>query len=229
MSELNSDTRRLVDLARAARTPAAEDKLRVARRLAAPLAASAAVGTAVGAAKAGGLASIGLKLAAVALVGAVGAVVTLRQLEPAPVVIPPPARQVAAASATADAKSEPVVSSPAVSAPVEPTPAANAPHASTKSAPSSKPSDDLAQEAALLHQAQAAWRAGQSAEALALANQHAERYPRSQLGNERDVLRVLTLCKLGQVQTARQVGARLLRKAKGSPWYQSVAESCAAK
>ena len=41
-------------------------------------------------------------------------------------------------------------------------------------------------------------------------------------------LRVLSLCKLGQTQAAKQVGARLLKKAKGSPWYQSVAESCAA-
>ena len=81
--------------------------------------------------------------------------------------------------------------------------------------------------AALLHQAQAAWRAGQSAQALALANQHAQQFPRSQLANERDVLRVLSMCKLGQAQSAKQVGARLLKKAKGSPWYQSVAASCA--
>jgi hypothetical protein len=87
---------------------------------------------------------------------------------------------------------------------------------------------DLAEEAALLHEAQAAWRAGQSAQALSLANQHAQRFPHSQLANERDVLRVLSLCKLGQVSAAKQVGARLLRTAKGSPWYQSVADSCAA-
>jgi hypothetical protein len=40
-------------------------------------------------------------------------------------------------------------------------------------------------------------------------------------------LRVLSLCKLGQARAAKQIGARLLQKAKGSPWYQSVAESCA--
>jgi hypothetical protein len=96
------------------------------------------------------------------------------------------------------------------------------------SVPSGKPADELVQEAALLHEAQAAWRAGQSSQALQLANQHAQRFPRSQLANERDVLRVLSLCKLGQTQAAKQVGARLLKKAKGSPWYQSVAESCAA-
>jgi hypothetical protein len=92
-----------------------------------------------------------------------------------------------------------------------------------------KAPDDLVQEAELLHRAQAAWRAGQSAEALSLANQHAQRFPRSQLANERDVLRVLSLCKLGQTQAAKQVGARLLSHAKGSPWYQSVADSCAGR
>jgi hypothetical protein len=92
-----------------------------------------------------------------------------------------------------------------------------------------KPNDELAEEAALLHRAQSAWRAGQSAQALELANQHATRFPRSQLANERDVLRVLSLCKLGRAEAAKKVGARLLKKAKGSPWYKSVAESCAAQ
>ena len=36
MNDLNPDARRLVDLAREARTPGAEDKLRIARRLAVP-------------------------------------------------------------------------------------------------------------------------------------------------------------------------------------------------
>jgi hypothetical protein len=98
----------------------------------------------------------------------------------------------------------------------------------TAVAPHAPKADELMEEAALLHQAQSAWRAGQSAEALKLANQHAQRFPRSQLANERDVLRVLSLCKLGQKSAAKQVGARLLKSAKGSPWYQSVADSCAA-
>jgi hypothetical protein len=110
-------------------------------------------------------------------------------------------------------------------APSEQAPPAALPKPSA--AHSGKAADDLVQEAELLHRAQTAWRAGQSAEALSLASQHAQRFPRSQLSNERDVLRVLSLCKLGQTQAAKQVGARLLSHAKGSPWYQSVADSCA--
>lgn len=218
--DLNPETRRLVDLARQARTPGESDKLRIAERLAVPLAAGIATGSAAATAKAGGL-GLGAKLAALVAVGAVGAAVVVSRA-PSP----------ASAPASAPVITQPAPSPPRVVAP-EPTAAEPAPVQAPEPAPTpktvmpSKSGDALAEEAALLHQAQAAWRAGQSAQALTLANQHAQRFPRSQLANERDVLRVLSMCKLGQVQSAKQVGARLLKKAKGSPWYQSVAESCA--
>ena len=63
MNDLNPDARRLVDLARQARTPGEEDKLRIAERLVVPLAAGAVVGTAVGAAKAAAGAGAGAKVA----------------------------------------------------------------------------------------------------------------------------------------------------------------------
>jgi hypothetical protein len=237
--DLNPETRRLVELARQARTPGGDAKLRIAERLAVPLAVGAAAGSAataakaaVGAAtaaKAGGV-GLSLKLAALVAVGAIGAaalVVTRQSPEPAPqapsvqpadtpkAVLLEPSREPTPPTAVPEAL------------PLEPPAPSRAPAA--PGVHSSKPGDELAAEAALLHQAQAAWRAGQSAQALALANQHAQRFPRSQLANERDVLRVLSLCRLGQKQNAKQVGARLLEKAKGSPWYQSVAESCAAE
>jgi hypothetical protein len=225
--DLNPDARQLVELARKARTPGAQDKLRIAERLAVPLAAGATAGTVAATAKAtGGLLSVGTKLAAVLAVSAAatGVVMTLRS-QPAP----PPISQPAVKPARVVAPSAPPISETSAAperAPSAPTP----PHKPTAGAPhSAKPGSELAEEAVLLHQAQAAWRAGQSAQALQLASQHAQRFPRSQLANERDVLRVLSLCKLGQTQAAKQVGARLLSKAKGSPWYQSVAESCAAK
>jgi hypothetical protein len=225
--DLNPDTRQLVELARKARTPGMDDKLRIAERLAVPLAIGAATGTVAATAKAtGGLLSVGAKLVAVLAVGAAatGAIVTLRSKPSAPPVVSQPA-----------VKSAPVVAPTALvisdTAPTpEPETSATPAHKPAPThPPSAKPGSELAEEAALLHQAQTAWRAGQSAQALQLANQHAQRFPRSQLANERDVLRVLSLCKLGQAQAAKQVGARLLSRAKGSPWYQSVAESCAAK
>lgn len=223
--ELNPDVRRLVSLTRKARTPDAADKRRIAERLAVPLATGAALGAAATTAKA----SLLVKLAAgVAVTVAVAAaVVTQRPSAPGAVsssvttaapASPPSAPAAPVPETTREEEPPPVASAE----PVAPKPSRPAPSRTSTSA------RELEEEAALLHQAQSAWRAGQSARALELANQHAQRFPRSQLASERDVLRVLSLCKLGQVQSAKQVGARLLRSAKGSPWYQSVASSCAA-
>jgi type IV secretory pathway VirB10-like protein len=229
--DLNPDVRRLVELARKARTPGEDDKLRLAERLAVPLAAGAALGSAAGAAKAATGASLfaglGAKVAAVVALSAVAAAVVVTKLESKPTPQAPsaqvektkpapPSAEIAEALPTPSAAPEPLPSEPAVPQKAAPSGA----HTAT-------PAHELEEEAALLHQAQSAWRTGQSAQALQLANQHAQRFPHSQLANERDVLRVLSLCKLGQVHAAKQVGARLLRTAKGSPWYQSVAESCA--
>lgn len=239
--DLNPDARQLVDLARRARTPGAADKRRIAERLAVPLAAGAAVGGATAAAKAAGaqavgaslFASWGVKIAALVVVGATATALVVSHgsssssshgTKPAAVSAPSPAPQVVPPAPVAlPAPVSPEALPEQAALPVVPqkSGAAVAPHAPK--------ADELMEEAALLHQAQSAWRAGQSAEALSLANQHAQRFPRSQLANERDVLRVLSLCKLGQKSAAKQVGARLLKSAKGSPWYQSVTGSCAAE
>lgn len=232
--DLNPDVRRLVDLTRHARTPGAAEKRRVAERLAGPLAAGAAVTAAATAAKAGGakalLAGGGAKLAAAVFVSAALTAALVTQL-PSPSVTPTPAPSPPPRSNSADV--QPRGAAPAMAEVAAPTPpsASAAPALSRSQQAPTRPLStgrELEEDAALLHRAQAAWRAGQSARALELASEHARRFPRSQLASERDVLRVLSLCKLGQVQTAKQVGARLLRSAKGSPWYQSVAESCAA-
>lgn len=245
--DLNPDARRLVELARAGRTPGPDDKLRVAERLAVPLAAGAAASTAASAAKAattakGGalLGSWGAKVALVLALGAVGTALLARgpqPAEPTRAASPAPSPNPAPAQAPPAPRSPEQPALPQPWRPEEPLAKpepprrdpAHATRAPASGAASTTPSDELAEEAALLHRAQAAWRGGQSAQALELANQHAQRFPRSQLANERDVLRVLSLCKLGQTQAAKQMGARLLKKAKGSPWYQSVAESCAAR
>jgi len=238
--DLNPDARQLVDLARQARTPGDADKRRIAERLAVPLAAGAAVGGATAAAKAAGaqaagaslFASWGVKLATLVVVGATATALVVsrgssssgsRATKPAPMSAPSPAPQVAPTPPVAEpAPVSPDALPEQAAQPVAP------PRSVAAVAPHVPKADELMEEAALLHQAQSAWRAGQIAKALELANQHARRFPRSQLANERDVLRVLSLCKLGQTASAKQVGARLLRSAKGSPWYQSVAASCAA-
>jgi hypothetical protein len=251
MSDLNPDARRLVDLARRHRTPGEDAKLRIAERLAVPLAASLAAGAAASAAKAAAAAemaagakagatlfgSLGFKIAAVLVLSAAVTTLAVSQLSsgpstamsprPAPAARAPEPARFFPAAPSADATE--ADGSRDLAPPILPSALPPAKSPSVAPTRAAEPAHELAQEAALLHEAQAAWRAGQSAQALSLANQHAQRFPHSQLGNERDVLRVLSLCKLGQTQAARQVGAHLLKSAKGSPWYQSVADSCAAR
>jgi predicted lipid-binding transport protein (Tim44 family) len=228
--ELNPDVRHLVDLARKARTPGAEDKLRLARKLAAPLAAGAALGSAKAASasiKVGFFGATSIKVGAAVLVLGAASTFALWHAES-----PQPPR---APMSRPSAAKRPLPKADEPAPQREPEPAKAAPEAAPPDKPSVSPSSsraraahELEEEAALLHEAQAAWRAGQSSRALELSNRHAQRFPRSQLANERDVLRVLSLCRLGQKEAAKQVGSRLIRSAKGSPWYQSVADSCAA-
>ena len=71
-----------------------------------------------------------------------------------------------------------------------------------------------------------AWRTGGAARALALAQQHARRYPHSTLRLERDALRLFALCSLGRRAQARPLAAELLKRAPDSPLRTSVEESC---
>jgi hypothetical protein len=85
------------------------------------------------------------------------------------------------------------------------------------------------QELELLHEAQAAWRKGQPEDALEIVKQHRQRYPRTQLRDERETLEVLTLCELGRTRDARRVARTLLNRAPRSPSRAAIEESCALK
>jgi hypothetical protein len=84
----------------------------------------------------------------------------------------------------------------------------------------------LLEELDLLHEAQARWRKGDAAGALALLSVHRTRYPRSQVVPERDALTVLSLCSLNRTAEARKVAQRFLHTAPRSPLRTSVEESC---
>ncbi|HET9932698.1 MAG TPA: hypothetical protein VFQ35_18470 [Polyangiaceae bacterium] len=103
----------------------------------------------------------------------------------------------------------PLEVAPSPSAALEPE--AKAPPASSESGRSTalRHGDDLAAEAALLHRAHAAYRQGQATETLKLLQEHAGKYPRSQLGVERSTLKVLALCALHRTNDARRIAATL--------------------
>jgi TolA-binding protein len=77
--------------------------------------------------------------------------------------------------------------------------------------------DALAGEAKLLNQAHAAM-ATDPQKALAIAGEHAKRYPRGQLAAERELILVQALVKLGRVREAEARG-RALRKSTPSSIY----------
>jgi hypothetical protein len=206
MDDMNPSARRVIDLARAARTPGDADKRRIRRALALGLGAvvaGASSGTAVASAvKAGALVSLRGILAALFVVSA-GAGTALWVRGRAPVPAPVATRT--------------VVASPS------PTPTVVTP------APATLTPDPLLAELTLLRQAQRALRDGAARRALELAERHATLYPRSQLGLERGALRVFAFCALGRKADARALAAELLAAAPRSPLRTSLEESCATR
>ena len=86
----------------------------------------------------------------------------------------------------------------------------------------------LLEELTLLQRAQRALAGGAPLRALALAGEHATRYPRSQLALPRDAVRVFAECALGQRANARALAIEILKSAPRSPLRTSLEQSCAA-
>jgi hypothetical protein len=207
--QLNPKAKRLLEATRAARTPGDADKRRVGAALALALGASATGGAGV-AASATGTAKLaggfsGLKTAVAILVLAAtgaGLAIYTRGLP------------------TGADERPPVVAAPPAPV-VTPLPAP---------VPAPAEADDpLLAEVTLLRRAQRALHDGQPAKALDLAARHAALYPKSQVGVERDGLRVFALCALGRKPEAHALAAELLARAPRSPLRASLAESCAMK
>jgi hypothetical protein len=235
---MNPEARRIIQLARQARTPSAEDRRRVRAAVAIGVAAAAVTVPAVAA---GGGAGFSAKIA-----GAMGVFTGIRGIV-AGVVIASTSVGAGAylwkhASAARVVEAPVVSSAPPVAAPVAlpppvsiPEPAAapvvtpdvrdvhaDAPGRARVAAP-----DPLAAELTLLHAAKQAWQDGNSQTAFDLAQKHAKLYPHSQLASERDALKVFALCGLGRTNDARDLAQALLSKAPGSPFRASLEQSCA--
>ena len=230
--DLDPEARRLLDLTREARTPNADDKLRVERLLsrslglAAIAAATGASSTAVAKSATPALAlkwTLGLAVPALVVAGAASYFQTRGPADSAS----PPAQQAVAIAPTPTAKApEPPAPVNTAEAPA-PVPEAAEPRA-PRSVASEKPkkSETLNAELDLLHDAQAKWRNRDPNGALALLATHRQRYPKSVLGLEREALRVLSLCAAGRTAEAKEVARRSFKNAPRSPLRSSVEESC---
>ena len=100
---------------------------------------------------------------------------------------------------------------------------ATAPAGSTRAASSP---GDVAAEVRLLGDAQSEMRAGEPERALLLFDEHARRYPKGALGEERDAARIGALCALGRISEAREATDRFLRAAPLSPHAGPLRASC---
>jgi hypothetical protein len=206
---------------------------------AAGLAAAAAVKTSVSASRApGAIGAYGLTsstakaLVWVATLGVIGATVAMfarvprRASAPAASVVDPYAQVAIGDHAT---PGEPSVGV-AVPVPEATTPQVRAlpsPLAVVPTASSARtPSGDVAAEVLLLREAHAAMRGGQATHALVLLDEHARRFPKGALGEERDAARVAALCALGRVVEARAAADRFLRASPLSPHAGRVRASC---
>lgn len=132
------------------------------------------------------------------------------------------------------------VATPPVTAPSEAidldVDAARVPRRGPAAAPAARPpvpaassrADRLAEEIALLRQAQAALRSGNPSRSLSLLDQHARRFPHGVLSQESTVTRVQALCALGRTGEARALYARLAGASPDSPHLAALRHACPA-
>lgn len=227
MEPLDPELGRLVAAERAEVEPTAVDRQRVARSLAARLGAGFALGVGVLSSPATAVATgsaVGLLLklsAGVALSGGLAVFAASWAPNPEPARAPARAPSAAAVAPVVSASHpEPAKSPEPPAAPPRLEPKAKLETALKTALP------PLAEEARLLKQAQQALRTGNPSQALAALTEHQRRFPRGQLGVERDAARVQALCGLNQRARAAEDAAAFLRQHPGSGLAAQVRASC---
>jgi len=224
VTDLSPEARALFDAGRRSLQPTADDRERILAALSGQIPGQ---GGSHGGGAPSGAAATGFgwrALTGLAVgVGVVGAVVVgLRWHEPAPVHSMP---------------SESRSSAPVVAAPLPPAlavapVASDAPAADTlapspsKHAGTSAASDRLAEEVAILSEAERDLHAGQYQSALRLLDEHQRKFPHGTLTQERVAARVQALCGLGRVKEAERALGRL---SPNSPHEGTAKAACATK
>lgn len=239
MSDLTPEDRALIDRARDDAAPTAADRARVQRRLAAQLGA-AAVGltTTTTATTAAASSWVGISAAKVVValgIVTAGAAVVYTTSRPShtPLVAPSsavgiasrpqPSRPESTIPAPPATSSEPpaIPSTTPIVAPLRPAEKSLRPTASASTSTST-----LDEELALLAQADASLRRGDATKALTQLDEHARRFPKSSVKEERDVERVLALCAAGRSPEARREADAILKAHPSSPYTARLRASC---
>jgi hypothetical protein len=235
--DLDEQLARLLRATRAATEPQADARARVRSALALKLPSGGA--TTVAPATRAGLGAKPWLLSALAvavLIGfvlrgrpdefwgepaAVSVVAPLSPPAPAAEPAPPPsaASPPAAAALAPTAASVDVAAAPATAAPAAPS-ASPGPRASAKAR---EPADELALVSAM----QLALRSGNAAQALALANEHARRFPSGALTQEREGARAIAQCQLAEPTARAAVQSAFEARYPSSPYAARVKAACA--
>jgi hypothetical protein len=247
MTELGRRAKFLVETASGGDEPTAENRARVRAAIAAQLAAasgaatmaaaksSAAAAGAAGSAIPGSVATVALvSLALVSALG-VGTAMYVRSSTPANKTVPSMPTRAAAPATRAPPDSS---AHAAIFAPAEPAPLPAERAVGEKHLPVSKPPSaavrararvsgtSVEAEMLLIGEAREALQSRDAAHALLLLDEHADRFPSGALGEERDALRVTSLCALGRVAEARAAASQFLRASPDSPHAGRVRASC---
>jgi len=202
----------------AAPSPPADAEARVASRLAASLAGSSSVaGAPVTPKSSGGTAKVLAERFVRWSVVPLGVGVALgaggQALRGGGELLPQPATPVASVVAV-------VASAPVISVEVAPEPAASS--AAVSSAPSAAAKNTLSAERNVLDRARKRLAADEPLEALTFLEQHSQQFPRGQLSEEREAMRVNVLVLLGRVAEAKARGEAFVARYPSSLMGSSV-------
>jgi hypothetical protein len=115
---------------------------------------------------------------------------------------------------------EPIAEQPTAAPPGRP---------STSASEASSSGGQMREEVALLSRAQAELSRGRAQQALDALKEHAQRFPRGALRNERVATRARALCALGRTQEANAELDRMERLNPGSPYWARAREACRGK
>jgi hypothetical protein len=185
----------------------------------------------------GPLAKAGVGVVTVAATAAIVGVAATRSRAPGPVVSKPvpfandPGTLNHARPEPLPAPPEPRVDEPTGPPAVTPSSKARAKTAGSARAPASTPretSDEATvdEEVLLLRRAQLSLRSGDPRRAMALLDEHAEKFPEGKLADAREVARMVTLCELGARAAAREKADRFLAQYPASPFSDRVRRIC---
>jgi hypothetical protein len=231
MREMSREASQLVDAGREAFRPTEADRARVMAAVTG--AATLSVGVAIAAGVERSWSTIlgvanGARLLAVALPVAAAGAYWWHAAGQSPAKVQPTLNVDAPAAVVAAAPAKPAVQV-IVDPPSEPTATASPERSGSPASESSKPGHQIQQEVALLSKAQAALSRGRAQEALEALSEHALRFPRGALTEERAATRARTLCALGRTQEAEAELKRIEKLNPASAYLARARESCGSR